>query len=89
MTKITHTIVLEGEDEEVWPLNKNLKTLIDGFKKSTEENGKVGMIHEYVKGEAKNGGSNASKLAKLGGKGIRAGWDFLFKEEKEAGPTSG
>ena len=82
MTRITHTIVLEGEDEEVWPFNKNLRVLIDGFKKSTEDS-KVVMVHEYVKGEVKDGGSNASKLAKLGGKGVRGAWDFLFKEEKK------
>ena len=89
MTKITHTIVLEGDDEEVWPFNKNLRTLIDGFKKSVEDSGNVNMVHEYTKGEPKNGGSKAGKLASLGGKGIKAGWDFLFKEEKENGEKSG
>ena len=88
MTKITHTIVLEGEDEEVWPFNKNLRTLIEGFKKSVGES-KVVIVHEYVKGEQKNGGSNAGKLAGLAGKGVKAGWDFLFKEEKTDGTTSG
>jgi hypothetical protein len=85
LTRIVHTIVLEGEDEEVWPFNKDLKTHIQLLKDSADKDGKVLLTHEYERDDGKSGGSNAMKLAGLAGKGLKAGWDFLFKEEKDSG----
>ena len=84
MTKITHVITLEGDDEEVWPFNKDLRQHIASLKDSADKEGKVVMVHEYTRdGSGLGNGSLASKAARLTGKGIKSAWDYVFKDQED------
>lgn len=80
--KIVHQIVLEGPPEEVYPASKDLKTHIGQLKTEFEKNG-LSVLHEFsADGSGVAGGSRAMKVASFAGKQVKAGLDFLFKEEK-------
>jgi hypothetical protein len=74
MTRIIHTIVLEGEDEEVWPFNKDLRTHIAGLKDQCDKEGKVTMTHEY----SKDGKKGSGGLIVKGGKAL---YNFLMSDD--------
>jgi hypothetical protein len=83
--RIVHIITLEGPPEEVYPATKDLKTHISGLKDAFEKNGMT-VLHEYsADGNGLSGGSRMSKLLNLAGKGVKSGFDYMFKEEKEDG----
>lgn len=71
MTKIVHVITLEGEDEEVWPFNKDLRQHIQLLKESAEKEGRIVLTHEYAK-DGKGDG-----LIKSGFSLLKKGWDAL------------
>ena len=84
MTRIVHTIVLEGEDEHVWPFNRDLKQHISLLQEQAgKEQGITMTVSQARDVEGKNGGSRAGKITKLASRGLKAGWDFMFKEEAE------
>lgn len=83
MTRIEYLIILDGPPEEVWPAKKDLQTHLDSLTVEFEKAGvKVG--YEWYADKASSG-SKAIKLAAWAGKGVKAGWDYLFKEEKADG----
>lgn len=55
MTKIYHTIEIEGEDEDVWPLHAQLKKALSTFREDAEKDGKVKMLHEYSREQESKG----------------------------------
>lgn len=89
MTKIVHTIILEGEDEHVWPFNRDLKQHISLLQEQAQKEEGITMTVSQDRDKViDNGGSRASKLGNLAKQGVKAGWDFMFKEPANETETS-
>ena len=83
MTRIVHTIVIEGEDEDVWPFNKDVKQHLKLLQDQAFQEKGLTMTMTQDRDKAQGNGSRASKIASLAGKGVKAGWDFIFKEPEQ------
>lgn len=84
MTRIEYLIILDGPPEEAWPARKDLQTHLDALQVEFQKSG-LKVDYEWFADKTASSGSKAIKLAAWAGKGVKAGWDYLFKEEKADG----
>lgn len=83
MTRIEYAIILEGPPEHVWPARKDLQAHIDALAQEMQKTPGLVVSSEWVADKTGNGGSNVMKIARLAGRGAKAGLDFLFKDEEK------